>query len=267
MHRDPSHGAGQARAAMRAVLEREAALRAPRMGVDRRHFLGGAMGALAASAALPQLAAFRSLAEAQDGFVPPSEDCYAEVQAAHTNGATVLDWQLIQRASVAQQAAMPDTVLNMLRTLSTLYGGFGVSQLFHMTQTATRARRDNARDELVLLALLHDVGELLTGLNHAEFAAALVRPYVSSDGYHVVRTHMEFQLRHYGDKVLQPTNMRDRYVDQPWYADAATFSDAWDQMSFDPGYATLALADFEPLIRATFSVVPAQQDRPARDCL
>lgn len=272
MGEDYFRHSGVAQSLLRGLLEREAARRAPRFGIDRRGFLGSAMGALAASAALQQCGPFRSIAEAEAGFVPPSEDCYAEVSAAHGSVSdaalgTPLDWPLIQRASALQQTAVPDTILNMMRTLATLYGGFGVSQLVHMTQTATRARRDGARDELVLLALLHDVGELLTGLNHAEFVAALVRPYVSDGGYHLVRTHMEFQLRHYGDKVLVATNMRDRYLTQPWYHDAVSFSDVWDQMSFDPSYPTLPLEEFEPLIRATFSVLPVRQERTAADCL
>jgi len=263
---------GPVQASMRELLEREATVRAPRFGVARRDFLGGAMGALAASALLQQLPGFRSRAEAQAGFVPPGEDCYAELAAAHASRARgqlagALDWELIQVAARAQQAAVPETVLNMLRNLSTLYGGFGVSQLLHATQSATRAVRSNASDELVLLALIHDIGEVLTGINHAEIAAALARPYVSEGGYRVVRHHMEFQLQHYGDKVLVDTTMRERYAAEPWYEDAATLSDAWDQSSFDPDYDTLPLEEFEPLVRELFGRVPEPIQRTALDCL
>ena len=33
--------------------------------------------------------------------------------------------------------------------------------------------------ELVVCALLHDIGELYTPSNHGDFAAALLRPYIS----------------------------------------------------------------------------------------
>jgi predicted HD phosphohydrolase len=59
-------------------------------------------------------------------------------------------------------------------------------------QTATRARRANATDELVLVAVVHDAAEVVSSTNHAELAAALMRPYVSERAYYIVRTHMEF---------------------------------------------------------------------------
>lgn len=270
MH-DYFRGGDPRSATMRALLSREADLRSRRFGLGRREFLNGAMGALAAMSIVQQWPRFRSRAEAQAGFTPPPEPCYDQLQVEHATfeqatQSTALDWEIIQRAAHAQQAAVPNTVLNMLSVLSTLYGGFGVTQLTHMTQTATRALRANASDELVLLGLLHDVGEVLTGLNHAEIVGALVRPYVSNAGYQIVRTHMEFQLKHYGDQVLQPTDMRDRYAAEAWFGDAARFSDDWDQASFDPAYATLPLEEFEPLIRTTFARIPEAKDRPEEDC-
>jgi predicted HD phosphohydrolase len=263
-------GAMQAR--LRALLERETARRAPRFGVQRRDFLRGAMGALAASAVLEQLPRFRSIAEAQEGFEPPSDDCYAQVEAAHarftsSDASSAPDWEIIHAAARAQQTAVPRTVMNMLGTMSTLYIGAGISRLMHNLQTATRAMRANASDETVLIGLIHDAGEVVSTTNHAEVAAALLRPYVSPASYYIVRTHMEFQLKHYGDEIFLPTDMRDRYVDQPWYAQAAVFSDALDQMAFDPDYDTLPLAEFEPLVQQFFGRVPAHAERTAEDCL
>jgi predicted HD phosphohydrolase len=263
-------GAVQAR--LRALLERETARRAQRFGVQRRAFLRGAMGALAASAVLEQLPRFRSVAEAQAGFEPPSDDCYAQVAAAHarvasSDASSAPDWEIIHAATQTQQAAVPRTVMNMLSTMSTLYIGAGISRLMHNLQTATRAMRANASDETVLIALMHDAGEVVSATNHAEVAAALVRPYVSRASYYIVRTHMEFQLKHYGDEVFLPTDMRDRYAGQPWYTQAAVFSDAFDQMAFDPDYDTLPLAEFEPLVQQFFGRVPPRAERTAEDCL
>lgn len=263
-------GALQAR--LRALLERETARVAPRFGLQRRDFLRGAMGALAASAVLEQVPGFRSIAEAQQGFEPPSDDCYAQAEAAHasftrSDASSAPDWEIIHAAARAQQAAVPRTVMNMLSTMSTLYVGSGISRLTHNLQTATRAMRANASDETVLIALMHDAGEVVSGTNHAEVAAALLRPYVSSASYYIVRTHMEFQLKHYGDEILLPTDMRDRYADQPWYTQAAVFSDAFDQMAFDPDYDTLPLAEFEPLVQQFFGRVPSHTERTVADCL
>jgi hypothetical protein len=54
---------GNTQPLMRQLLEREATLRAPCLGIARRDFLGGAMGALAAVSVLEQTNAFGSHAE------------------------------------------------------------------------------------------------------------------------------------------------------------------------------------------------------------
>src|SRR5262245_35367587 len=60
-------------------------------------------------------------------------------------------------------------------------GGMSVDRLEHCLQTATRATRGGESDEYVLCALLHDIGDTLASYNHAELAAAIVRPFVSKD--------------------------------------------------------------------------------------
>jgi len=262
---------GSVQRAMRMLLEREASLRAARFGVARRAFLGGAMGALAASAVLNQMPGFRSVAQAQQDFEPPTEDCYAEMQAAHaqftqSDRGSALDWQIIEAAARSQQSAVPRTMMNMLWTLETLYSGALASRLQHNLQTATRALRANLPDETVLISLMHDAAEVVSGTNHAEVAAAMLRPYVSEPSYFIVRTHMEFQLTHYGDVIGYPTNLRERYASEPWYADAVRFSDELDQLAFDPDYETLPLGEFEPLVHEFFGRTPAHENRTAQDC-
>jgi predicted HD phosphohydrolase len=44
------------------------------------------------------------------------------------------------------------------------YGGEAVTQLEHALQTATLARENNASDQLITAALLHDIGHLLHDL-------------------------------------------------------------------------------------------------------
>jgi predicted HD phosphohydrolase len=97
--------------------------------------------------------------------------------------------------------------------------------------------------------------------------AAIARPYVSEGGYRVIRHHMEFQWQHYGALIGMPTDLRDRYVDEPWYADAARFADEFDQTSFDPSYDTFPLEHFEPLVRDIFGRTPDRENRTAMDCL
>ena len=51
-------------------------------------------------------------------------------------------------------------MLAFLQMLDGLDDGFAVDQLGHALQTATRAERAGADPELVVAALMHDVGKL-----------------------------------------------------------------------------------------------------------
>jgi predicted HD phosphohydrolase len=162
-------------------------------------------------------------------------------------------WQFIFEETRRAQADVPGGIIEMLRKLGKMYAGFGVSQLHHALQTATLARRANASDELVLAALCHDIGKAVSIPNHGEISAAILRKYVSPDTYQIVLTHQDFQGRHYYEYFGQPSNLRDRYAGEPWFAMAERFTDEWDQVAFDPAYKMLPLAEFEPLIQQQFS--------------
>lgn len=158
------------------------------------------------------------------------------------------EWMKIGQATVALQPEVPRRVLSMLRELEGLHAGFGVDQLHHALQTATMARRANAADDVVLAALCHDVGKVISIPNHAAIAAEMLKPYVAKETYQVLRTHQEFQGRHYFEHFGASPTLRDKYRQEPWFALAEQFTDEWDQAAFDPGYPVLPLAEFEPLV-------------------
>jgi len=158
------------------------------------------------------------------------------------------EWLGIGRATEQLQPSVPDAMLEMLRRLEPMYAGFGVSQLHHALQTATMARRAGASDELVLAALCHDVGKVISIPNHAAIGAEIVKPYVSRDVYMVLRTHQDFQGKHYYEHFGQSGELRERWRSEPWFALAEQFTDEWDQAAFDPRYPALPLGEFEPLV-------------------
>jgi predicted HD phosphohydrolase len=147
-------------------------------------------------------------------------------------------------------------ILAMLRSFEGVKLGFGVDQLHHMLQTATMARRANAADEIVLCALVHDLGKHISVANHGGIAAEIVKPYVSRDAYHIVRTHQDFQGRHYYEHFGMSSTLRENYRNEPWFDLAQTFTDDWDQAAFDPNYRVLPLEEFEPLVRQFFDRFP-----------
>lgn len=166
------------------------------------------------------------------------------------------EWMHIGRETVALQPEVPRRVLGLLRDLQHIHGGFGVDQLHHALQTATMARRANASDEVVLAALCHDVGKAISIPNHAAIGAELLKPYVSRDVYEVLRTHQEFQGRHYFEYFGGSTTLRDRHRHEPWFALAEQFTDEWDQAAFDPAYPVLPLEEFEPLVHDLMGKYP-----------
>ena len=166
------------------------------------------------------------------------------------------DYELLERLEAEFASGTSDRVLEQLRGLAGSLAGYQVDRLEHSLQSATRAYHDGADEEMVVAALLHDVGDLLAPHNHSELAAAVLRPYVSEKTYWVVRQHGLFQTYYYAHHTGGDRNARDRYIDHPWYQDAVDFCQRWDQASFDPDYASLPLEFFEPMVRRVFGRAP-----------
>ena len=165
---------------------------------------------------------------------------------------TAEQWAVIGSQTSENQYRVAERVLGMLRSLADITDGFAVDQLTHSLQTATLAERAGADEEMVFASLLHDIGKSVSVPNHPEIAAAIIKPYVRSDVYNVIRVHQDFQGRHYYEYIGQDPEARNKYVGQPWYALAEQFADDWDQVSFDPDYPTKPLAHFEPMVREVF---------------
>jgi predicted HD phosphohydrolase len=149
-----------------------------------------------------------------------------------------------------------DVALGQLELLKGECLGAQIDRYQHSLQTATRARRDGADAETVVCALLHDIGDALAPANHAELAAALLRPYVSEQSYWVVKHHDIFQGYYFFHHLGGDRDMRDRYRDHPHYAATVRFCAAWDMRSFDPAYETDDLDSFLPLVREVFGRQP-----------
>lgn len=163
------------------------------------------------------------------------------------------DSELLMAAVPGAMSQTWETIMSLLQELETTPPcGLPVNQLEHALQTATRAYRDDASDELVVMCLCHDIGKAISLLNHPAIAAEILRPFVSEAVYRVVLTHADFQGRYsYPHRGLDG-NAYLRHRHESWFELALRFSDAWDCPSFDPHYDSLPLAHFEPLVRATF---------------
>ena len=103
----------------------------------------------------------------------------------------------------------------------------------HALQSATRATRDGASDEIVACALLHDVGEVLCPSNHGDVAAAILRPYISKEAHWVLAHHEVFQVsanalacqlaQYYARLLLHPVLRYLTYIASPTHTARAAF--------------------------------------------
>ena len=149
-----------------------------------------------------------------------------------------------------------DRILNFMKGLTDTLEGYKISRLEHSLQTATRAYKDNAEEEMVVAALLHDIGDELAPLNHAEYAAAVLKPYVSEKTHWIVANHGIFQMYYYAHHLGGNKNARDKFKGHKYFNDTVKFCENWDQKSFDPNYKSLSLKDFEPYVKKIFSRKP-----------
>lgn len=166
---------------------------------------------------------------------------------------TAEQWAVIGMETMRNQPRVAETVLDMLRQLKDITDGFATDQLTHALQTATLAEQAGADREIVVAALCHDIGKLISVFNHPGIAAEILKPYVREDVFHMIRTHQDFQGRHYYAHFGQDTNAREQYRGEPWFELTERFADEWDQVAFDPAGETYPLEHFEPLVREVFA--------------
>jgi phosphonate degradation associated HDIG domain protein len=93
-----------------------------------------------------------------------------------------------------------DTIMDLFaRRGATAYHGEAVSQVEHALQAADLAAREGAPDQLVVAALLHDLGHLLDGQDE-DLAQRGV------DGRHEEVGH-SWLARHFGPEVTEPIRL------------------------------------------------------------
>ena len=166
------------------------------------------------------------------------------------------DYLLLNKYEQEYINGAADRILKFISGLNSTLEGYKITRLEHSLQTATRAWNDKATEEMIVAALLHDIGDELAPLNHAEYAAAILKPYVSEKTHWIIEKHGEFQMYYYAHHLGKNRNLRDKYKDHKYYKDTLNFCEKWDQASFDPNYESLTIKDFDPLVRKIFSRKP-----------
>ena len=148
---------------------------------------------------------------------------------------------------------LPKRLIAALSSLDSSLSGYQISRLEHCLQGATRAYVAGEDLEMVIAILFHDIGDELAPYSHSEMAAAILRPFVSEKIYWIIKHHGVFQMYYYAHHSGGDRNVRELFIDSPWYQDAIKFCHEYDQNCFDPDYESKPLEFFVPMINEFFS--------------
>ncbi len=159
------------------------------------------------------------------------------------------DYQIISENFKTYSKKLPDRVMDHLMLLKGDFGGFPVDRLEHSLQTATRAHQDGQDEEYVVMALMHDIGDTLGTFNHADIAAAIMKPFVSEKLHWILEKHGIFQGYYFFHHIGLDRDMREQFRGHDHFEDCAHFCEAYDQAAFDKNFESAPLEFFEPMVR------------------
>jgi len=169
---------------------------------------------------------------------------------------TYEDYQLLDRLYKKLDHELVGNVIGLLNRLKGDKLGYKIDRYDHSLQSATRALRDGADEETVVVALLHDIGDTVAPHNHSDLAAAVLQPYISADNHWLVQHHGIFQGYYYFHHCGGDRFARDRYRGHPVFERTALFCERYDQNSFDPNYDTLPIDAFMQMVHRILARAP-----------
>jgi len=151
------------------------------------------------------------------------------------------------------RAAHVDNLVRLLKALEGPTLGYQIDRYGHSLQSASRALRNDESLDLVIGALLHDVGDSIAPDNHSAMAATLIQPYVDDETHWVIKHHGLFQGYYYFHHLGGDRDARELFSDNPYYESCVRFCAEYDQNCFDPDYPNVAIEDFIPMMEELFS--------------
>ena len=166
------------------------------------------------------------------------------------------DYLLLDRHEKNFANKTAERIIGFMSNLTETLKGYQISRLEHSLQSATRAYRNGESEEMIVAALLHDIGDELAPMNHSEYAATILKPYVTEKTHWIIEKHGEFQMFYYAHHLGGDKNKREKYKDHKYYQDTINFCEKYDQNSFDPNYKSLPLDFFKPMVKKIFSRKP-----------
>ena len=135
------------------------------------------------------------------------------VKFTEMKNGTKEDYELLEKLEKKFERQTADRILNYLSKQTSTLEGYKITRLEHSLQAATRAFKNKESDEMVVATLLHDIGDDLAPMNHSQYAASILRPYVSERTYWIILHHGLFQTYYSADHLGGDRNARDKFKD------------------------------------------------------
>jgi predicted HD phosphohydrolase len=174
--------------------------------------------------------------------------CMEKMHFSRMDEGTDEDFAILKLVHEQTLHDLPGRLFGMLHDLAN-DTAYNITRYEHCLQSATRAMKDGKDEEYIAVALLHDICEPLGPFNHGEVIGSILRPFISRNNYWMLVNHGLFQTYFYARHLGLDPNARDKFKDDPAYEQTVEFCAKYDEVSFDPDYASAPLSEFEPMVR------------------
>lgn len=140
--------------------------------------------------------------------------------------------------------------------------GYQINNYEHCLQAATLALREGEDEETIVVSLFHDLGFVTCNESHGEFAAAMLRPYVSERSTWMLERHMIFQAIHCPTYPGVEVDAREKWRGHPHFDWTAEWVRKYDIATIDAEIENAPLSTFEPMVRRVFARPPKAMPLP-----
>jgi len=169
---------------------------------------------------------------------------------------TKKDYKILEKYEKKFERKTADRILKYLKSQTSTLEGYKITRLEHSLQAATRAFKNKESEEMVVATLLHDIGDDLAPMNHSQYAASIIKPYVSEKTFWIIHHHGLFQSYYSAHHLGGDRNARNKFKNHKYFKATINFCENYDQNSFDPNYKSMTLKQFTPMVKRIFSRKP-----------
>ena len=151
------------------------------------------------------------------------------------------DYKILEKYEKKFERKTADRILKYLKSQTSTLEGYKITRLEHSLQAATRAFKNKESEEMVVATLLHDIGDDLAPMNHSQYAASIIKPYVSEKTFWIIHHHGLFQSYYSAHHLGGDRNARNKFKNHKYFKATINFCENYDQNSFDPNYKSMPL--------------------------